>query len=253
MNGYTALPTTEDVTGDPPIAPPVFKSGTALDNQPQFLGGASFQSDSSKQKTLTSPPPLIIPAVGIKIQDSRKINPATGIAFKKGAGGKTTEAKPEVLRAIIAHAKAQGVDPNTALAVALQETELGRLDPNFGSAWSYTSDEGITDSVEQNANILSKAIKDKLSYAQKLGIAKRGEEYALQAYNGYGKLFPRGKTGGKYDNESYYEIPVTGDSPLDLRENPAYGKTIISLREDVIKKNQAIQKLISQTQAYKSS
>jgi hypothetical protein len=187
----------------------------------------------------------------VKLDDKRQINPATGTPYKtKGAKG--INANEEDIKAIISHAKAKGVDPYTALAIGLQETNLGQANPNYGSAWSTFEDEGIPDDRGRNANILAKAIKEKMAYAQELrkrGLLPAGEEYDLQTYNGLGLLKPR-QTAGAPVAESFYGIPVTGSHPLDLKKNPAYGKIVKQLREEVIRTNPRIKELIESTQAY---
>lgn len=188
----------------------------------------------------------------VKLEDKRQINPATGKPFKL-MGSKGINANEEDIRAIIAHAKAKGVDPGTALAIGLQETNLGQTDQNYGSAWSTFEDEGLPDDRNKNANILAKAIKDKMAYAQELrhkGLLPKGEEYDLQTYNGLGVLKPTLSVGGKMQDASYYEIPVTANNHLDLKKNPAYGKTVRQLRDEVIMKNPKIMDLISKTGAY---
>lgn len=188
----------------------------------------------------------------IKLQDNRKINPATGKPFKV-AGGKGIQANEEDVKAIISHAKAKGIDPTTALAIALQETNIGQKDPNYGSAWSTFEDEGLPDDRNKNANILAKAIKEKLAYSQELrrkGLLSQGEDYDIQTYNGLGILKPTATVGGKVQDASYYEIPVTASNPLNLKKNPAYGKIVRQLREEVIKKNPRIMELIQGTSAY---
>lgn len=189
----------------------------------------------------------------VKLEDKRHINPATGQPFKI-KGTKSIGANEEDIKSIIAHAKAKGVDPSTALAIGLQETELGRLDPNYGSVRATFPDTGITpDTRDEYANILAKTLKDKIAYAGFLrnkGIIPHGEEYDLQAYNGLGILKPQMSVNGKLQNEMYYGIPVTESRPLDLRRNPAYGKTIKQLRDEVIRTNPRINELINSTPAY---
>lgn len=192
--------------------------------------------------------PLYVPKDTIrkvKLEDKRKMNPATNTPYKI-PGGQTASADIPTLTAIIAHAKAKGIDPYTALAIAHQETKYGKEHKNLGSAWMTYPDEGITDELEQNANMLAKAIKEKLAYAKQLGFDKKGEEYALQAYNGYGKVFPRFQG----ESDSFYGIPITRNKPLNMRENPVYGRTIKSLRDEIIKKNPEIIDLVTNTPAY---
>jgi len=188
----------------------------------------------------------------IQLSDKRKINPATGTPYKT-PGSKGIKANEEDVKAIISHAKAKGVDPKAALAIALQETNMGQLDPNYGSAWSTFEDEGLPDDRNKYANVLAKAIKEKMAYAGELrgkGILPQGEEYDLQTYNGLGKLSPTLRVGGKLQDASYYGIPVTANSPLDLKKNPAYGKIVRQLRDEVIGNNPQILKLIESTPAY---
>lgn len=177
----------------------------------------------------------------LKIIDTRKINPANGQPFKK-PGAMSASVNPNVVSAIIRQAVSKGVDPNTALAIAMQETHMGNKNENVGSAWSTFSDEGIDDPYEQGANSMVKALVDKLAYAKRLGYDKKGEAFALQAYNGYGKLKPQQTTGNP--TEYFYEMPVTRSNPLNMAQNPVYGKTIMSLRDEVISKNPELQALI---------
>lgn len=220
-----------------------------------MTGLINFNDDPVKPRN--EPLPLYKPkdTTLVSFDDQRKINPATGLQFKK-RGTKSIKANEEDVKAIISQAKYLGVDPYTALAVGLQETELGRLDPNYGSAWATFADEGIVDEKQQNANILAKALKDKLNYASELrkrGVIPQGEEYDLQVYNGLGLLRPRGEIGGVVQDESYYEIPVTAKTPLDLKKNPAYGKIVKQLRDEVVKTNPRIVELVNKTAAYQKS
>ena len=176
----------------------------------------------------------------LMISDTRKINPATGQPFKK-PGGMSAKVNPDVVSAIARQAINKGVDPDTALAIALQETHMGNFNEEVGSAWSYFPDEGIKDPYERGANSMVKAMKEKAAYAKQLGFDKKGEDFLWQAYNGYGKLKPRQSNAV---SENYYEIPVTRQNPLDMAKNPVYGKTILSLRDELIKKNPEIQALI---------
>lgn len=192
--------------------------------------------------------PLYVPkdTRRLKIQDLRAINPATGAAFKN-KGPMSAAVNQDVVNYVIKHALNKGLDPNTALAIALQETKIGNMNENVGSAWATFPDEGITDPYEQGANSLVKALADKLQYAKRLGYDKKGEAYALQAYNGYGKLFPQNTDPSAV--ESFYEIPVSRRNPLNLATNPVYGKTIMSVRDEIIKRNPEIQKLIQKAMA----
>lgn len=188
----------------------------------------------------------------VQLSDKRKINPATGLPYKT-PGSKGIKANEDDIKAIIAHAKAKGVDPRGALAIALQETNIGQLDPNYGSAWATYEDAGMPDDRNRFANVLAKAMKEKMAYANELrskGILPKGEEYDLQTYNGLGKLGSTLKIGGVPQKSSYYGIPVSSSQPLDLMKNPAYGKIVRQLRDEVIGNNPQILKLIEGTPAY---
>jgi len=130
-------------------------------------------------------------------------------------------------------ARKQGVDPATALAVALQESHFGKLDANIGQ---------VNGEID-NPYVYLSVLKNKLKLAEKAGAPN--EATALQYYNGLGKLFKdteanyRGYNAGKYYGVS---VPAAG---LDLKQNPLYGKQIIDLRENVIKKNPYLDSLIN--------
>lgn len=190
----------------------------------------------------------------IRLEDKRKINPATGKPFQK-TGTKSTTVKEGDVKKIVAHAKAQGVDPYTILAITLQESNINAKDGDFGHV-DEVDQSNIPNSVpdeELNKYVISRAFKDKMEYANTLikqGKLPNTEAYRIQAYNGLGKLFP-GTEDWNGRNRAFYEIPVTNRNPLDLRKNPAYGKTIISLRDSVIKTNPDIVKAIEQAEAAK--
>lgn len=219
-----------------------------LDGDPPVKGASKFVPGNTMLPSIaledTPDMPLYKPKdsfVPIKISDTRKVNPATGQPFKKGAP-MSANVNPRVASMIIDQAMKKGIDPNTALAIALQETHMGNKNENVGSAWSYLPDEGIEDPYEQGANSMMKAITEKMAYAKQLGYDKKGEAYALQAYNGYGKLIPRNTAPGAV--ESFYEIPTTRANPLNMAHNPVYGKNIISVRDEIIRRNPELQALV---------
>lgn len=190
----------------------------------------------------------------ININDNRQINPATNQPFKNPNTRKSVSVDAEHVKRIIAHAKSQNVDPYTALAISLQESNIGQTDENYGHVIGKDNWKNIPENLpmqDRQAYALVNTIKNKMQIAKNLGYDKQGEAYALQAYNGYGNLYPSTEADYHKGNvPSFYEIPVSHQNPLRLSQNPAYGKTIISLRDELLKKSPEIQELIARTQPY---
>lgn len=189
----------------------------------------------------------------IRFEDKRSSSPTTGKAFKE-KGAKSLNAPVPSLKAIIAHAKAQGVDPYDALAIAYQESNFGAAGGGFGEVKDFFPDENVGLSfneiderkLNEDANVLAKALKEKNAYAKSLGFDKKGDAFRLQSYNGYGKLKPQ--KGEK--TTAFYGIPVSADNPLNMAQNPAYGKTVASLRDQILKGNKELAQLITDTPAF---
>lgn len=100
-------------------------------------------------------------------------------------------------------------------------------------------------------------LKDKYDVARRIG--KTGDADSIQAWNGYGKVFLTDK------NKTYYgldrdKLPTkqwnsAQDKPInvpyiDMKENPMYGKTIVNLRDSVIKQSPDIQNMIQKGKEY---
>lgn len=179
----------------------------------------------------------------IKLEDKRKKNPISGQPFKTGQN-KSLSVNPDVIKQIIAQAKAKGIDPYTALAISYQESGLDNknpfnLNPDFFGKSFGNPEEGI------------KSIMKQMDYAknlQKTGVIPQGEDFMLQGYNGYGKIKK-----GHQDLEgatSIYGVPIPAEG-FDFRKNPLYGKTVMSLRDEILKQNPQISDLVNTTPAYK--
>lgn len=184
------------------------------------------------------------------------------------------DADKEIMIKVIKAAKQKGVDPYTAVAIGLQETGLRNIDNPFlrnnplhmnTSEFQYEGN-----AIERSMDFL----KDKIKYAEKLG--KKDEADVLQAWNGYGKIstdtdteafekyitdwerqnnknFPREELLSlekKFRKEKgkMYGIEYTRDKPLDFNDNPIYGKRVIDIRENVIKKSPEMVSLINSIQ-----
>ncbi len=170
-------------------------------------------------------------AGSIKITDNRIVDAANGGQLKD-SGRFNVNADKQIIQHVALAAKKHGVDPYTAVAIALQET---RLTPGGDTEWNplHVLDNRADDLVDDGVRQLS----EKLAYGKKLG--KSNEADIIQAFNGYGKI---GKNTEGSQN-SFYGIDVS-KAPLDLNTNPVYGKRVIDLRDNVIKKNTAIVQMI---------
>lgn len=172
----------------------------------------------------------------IIIKDNRKRDGASSIPITD-KNRKDAVINPVLARRIVREAKFQGVDPYTALAVAYQESDLGAIETfdNPFQLLEITSED--KDLVKKGVSFL----KEKINYGKKLG--KKTEEEILQAYNGYGKIKPYRRTiNGPLLGRKMYGIDITNG--LDMSKNPVYGKRIIDLRDNVLKTQPEIVKLV---------
>lgn len=176
----------------------------------------------------------------IKVEDIRKIDATSGLPVTD-TNNLTALADPEIIKKIVASAKKRNIDPYTALAMANQETGFGMEKPENPfviNAKSYP-DKQSGDMIENAMDVL----KEKLDYAKKLG--KKDEAEIIQAWNGYGKI---GKNFYKDHPDvprikSFYGVDVTNQD-IDMNKNPVYGKRILDIRENIIKKHPEIVKLV---------
>lgn len=137
-----------------------------------------------------------------------------------------------IIKDIVKEAKLAGIDPYTALAMSMQETGLG-------NGWVDNPFHLSTPKTENTVRESMQFLKDKFIYAKRLG--KKTEPEILQAWNGYGKITPKSEYGGNW----YYGVDVS-KNPIDMNKTPVYGNRIIDLRENVIKKNPQIIKMVQE-------
>lgn len=181
------------------------------------------------------PPMQADPSGKINIPDTRKIDGVTGkpiVATKS----MSAVADADLLARIVREAKKQQVDPYTALAIAHQETNFkDKLDP-------YHVDPNESDfrSNDDYIQMGIRRLKNGFQIAHNLG--KTGEAAQIQAYNGYGKV---GKNTEGHQR-MMYGIDVS-KTPIDMNKTPIYGKRIIDIRENILKKNPQIAKLVENT------
>lgn len=201
-------------------------------NSPVQDGGAS-PMQAGDPHILYLPPDTKKP---LRIQDTRKIDGITGKPVMD-TNSLSRNADPTIVTKIIRAAKQAKIDPYTALAYAHQETGLSG---DEDSAWNpfhiLTNVSDKEDPTVQGVRFL----KDKMDYAKRLG--KNNEADVLQAFNGYGKV-------GRHtegNQNKMYGIDVS-QQPIDMNRNPVYGKRIIDIRDNILKKNPDIVKLVSET------
>lgn len=175
----------------------------------------------------------------IKIEDKRDIDNVTGRKVSDTSRLSAT-ADMSMLKNIIQKAKANGVDPYTALAIAHQET---RFNPEYDdNPFNLLS----TDPEIGNKDIYDVAMKElvnKYKIAKNLG--KTTEADQIQAWNGYGKV---GRSSFGKDTNNVYGVDVT-KNPVDMNKTPLYGQRVIDIRDNILKKNPDIVKLVNEVNA----
>jgi len=167
------------------------------------------------------------------LPDTRTIRATTGRAINPNVDLMAGDYSEDVVKEIITKAREKGVDPKTALAIALQESQFGKKDSNLGH-----STIGDTDPYSY-----MDILKSKIGLAKSKG---HTDEYKqLQFYNGTGKLFPNTEAGYHgFTAGKFYGVPVT-EAGLDMMKNPLYGKQIVDLRDNVIGKSEHIDSLLN--------
>lgn len=170
----------------------------------------------------------------INLKDTRKVRATTGEKINPNVDLKADKYNKAIIDNIIKKAKAVGVDPSTMLAIALQETNFGKTDPNLGH-------------VKKGYKGYPYSYID--FYKQKLNEAKfKDELLQIQYYNGLGTVYPETEEDYHgYEMQKIYGVPLPA-SGINMRKNPLYGKQIIDLRDNVILKNPYIQKALKQKQ-----
>jgi len=185
----------------------------------------------------------------LNLEDNRKIRATTQKKINPKDDLVADSYDKNTIQYILDAAKRYNYDPYTALAVALQETNLGKKGENIGHTLYHSEkfpsklklgmesmnlDKKETDKIYAADNMV-RMLLEKKNYAEDLGYDD--ELHHLQAYNGLGTVYPKTENWYHgYDMSKIYgvDLPKTG---IDMNKNPLYGKQIIDLRENVIKKN----------------
>lgn len=192
----------------------------------------------------------------LNIEDLRKIRATTQKALNPNTDLVSGQYDKGTIQQVLDAAKRYNYDPYTALAVALQESRLGQSDDNLGHlldnptaiSSKLPDRKKARQSMEReefdkmySADDMVRMLMEKKDMADKLGM--KDELHHLQAYNGLGKVYPQTES----DYHGFNMAKIYGvDLPkegIDMKKNPLYGKQIIDLRENVIKKNPEIMKI----------
>lgn len=179
---------------------------------------------------------------------------------------KTGKYSKKVITDWVRAAKAANVDPYEMLALGWQEGNLmeagqgqkkqlsdGTIRRSRGSVgqvkdFSESQLKVLTDLSAKYPDIPQQYLKsaiafgDKLKYADSLGLNKT-ESMRLQAYNGYGTIYPNKKDGKFVETKMYGQIvPETG---INFKKTPLYGDRLVALKKDLMA-NKDIQGIIKQ-------
>jgi hypothetical protein len=181
----------------------------------------------------------------LKIKDTRKTDYLSGKKIDH-SNDFSKDIDQDTAAAIIKEAKKKGIDPYTALAISYQETGINKehpfdLNPDVYGKSFGNAQEGIN------------SIYSQFQYAKKLqdkGVIKKGEDYFIQGYNGYGKI-----KRGHIDLEGAHSIygRAIPESGIDLKEDPLYGKRILDIRDNILKNNPDIKNMIEATEQKNNS
>lgn len=173
----------------------------------------------------------------LSIKDTRETDSVTG-APVSDRSRLHTDVDIALIKRIIAKAKQHNIDPYTALAIGFQETGLREeyadnpLSLLSGDRFNpETADEDILD-------LTMLTLQDKNKLAGKLG--KKTEEDIIQAWNGYGKI---DKTSFGGTVKKIYGIDVS-EKPIDMSKNPVYGKRVVDIRDNILKRDPNITQLV---------
>ena len=190
--------------------------------------------------------PLKAMSNSIDLIDTRKINATTGKPINPNVDSVTGKYSADRIVNIVKAAKRYNLDPYELLAVDLQETGLGNSkregSENVGHNRMQLSDLKVPtkliseeESIDNPYDQFARAYATKMQHADTLGI--KDPEKRIQVYNGLGKITSdteKGYHGFKMKN--IYGVPIPSEG-IDMSKMPLYGKRILDLKENVLKKD----------------
>ena len=197
------------------------------------------------------------------IKDNRKVNATSGKPINPNKDLKSGEYDTQLIEDITKAAKYYGLDANELLAVALQETNLGKADWNVGhvidapiqTQYILSNPGNRTERGQFNLyrnQIINPDVQDMAAaYKKKMDEAKANNvtdpAMQIQYYNGLGMVYPKTERDyHKFDMSSIYGVPLTPEG-ISMKENPLYGKRILDLKENVLMADPTLQKYIQDT------
>lgn len=176
------------------------------------------------------------------ITDRRTTHPVTGKPMNPNKDLFSDRYDPNKILKIFQSAQKYGVDPYDALSIAMQETNIGNK--TRGADVARGTRESVTE-LERVYGERPKTTYDELAAYLKLANDRYKDVYnrlgikyspteedvrRIQYYNGLGVI------GADSDLNSDYAYGINiKESPIDPKVNPVYGKTVMSIRDQLIK------------------
>jgi len=185
-----------------------------------------------KKKYWETPPESTIP-----IQDTRERDLVSDTVLTD-KNRMHSEIDTNTVKKVIEKAKEYDIDPYTALAIGIQETGFKRTDNPFSVFGLVKNTEDMSQMDDDPIGFSMKKLSEKMAMAKKLG--KKTDEDIIQAWNGYGKL---GANTEGIKNTAY-GIDIS-KKPIDMNKNPVYGKRVKDIRDNILKKNPEIVKIVN--------
>lgn len=173
----------------------------------------------------------------VSIKDTRDTDRITGEAVSDRSR-LHSDIDSSLIKRIVDKAKEHGVDPYTALAIGYQETGL-REEYSDNPFHLLSGDRFNPETVNEDIlDLTMLTLKDKEKIAARLG--KKTDEEIIQAWNGYGKI---DKHSFGREVKKIYGIDVS-EKPIDMSKDPVYGKRVVDIRDNILKKNPQIIRLV---------
>ena len=242
--GGTSEPKVTTETTTPPIISetwPITLPGLiakGIDVVSDWFGGDDKKSNVQKPAIQKTAP--LETTIHIKLNDPRKTRMTTGQKMNPNRDLTSGNYVLNEMAEAIKRGKKRGMSMDdiwNLAAIDFQETGLGNTDNQMGHAKDYEGEDYI--------DAFLNAYQDKMKTANRL---KLKDPYArLQVYNGRGKVYPTTEQWYHgFKANSFYGVPVP-KTGIDLSKNPLYGKQIVDLRDNVLKKNPDFVKFITET------